>query len=385
MRFASAPGSRLVVSSLLGVLAVLVTGCGSEEPVNGTTSPTDTNEESSSGTNSVDTDGQATEGADDTEANTGATPTATIPDDTLPETPIGVVGIACTGDGDCAAPLTCVRTDDSFRGALPGTGICTMPCDSDNECQAVDALGFCDLIGAPTDDAIAATAQGEVPEGMAAYCLQACPFGVNGNKCDGLSTFTCAPLEAEVTTVQDISFQFGLCFPLCAGDDDCKSGEACDAVWGLCVPKAREGKPLGAKCDPNAELPECAGGLCLGISADLPYGVCSAQCNVHPDTLVCGGEPGPDAEFGCFSNLFTELASAVNDLGQCLPLCDSDADCSDALACDLSAAETFQDLYGRGGVCFPSEDAIAEAVRALSDAGDQSPEPPANVDAGDAG
>src|SRR5690606_14329948 len=168
----------------------------------------------------------------------------------------------------------------------------------------------------------------------------------------------------------------------------CSSSEACDAAWGMCVPKAREGKPLGAKCDPAAEVPECASSVCLSISADLPYSMCTVQCNVHPDTIVCGGEPGSNAEFGCFSNLFTELASAVNDLEQCLPLCDSDEDCPDALACDLSAAETFTDVYGRGGVCFPTEDSIAEAVRGLSDAGGNSPapEPPDDdVDAGDAG
>lgn len=393
LKLSSCSGSSLVVSSLFGVLGLLVAGCGGDEPVAGTTN-----------TNSDDTGGEETSesetgGAEDTASdgrdNSGSTSTTTTTnpantsdDSTLPDLPAGTaVGIACTDNADCTSPLTCVRTDDSFRGALPGTGVCTMPCTADTECQAVDLYGFCDLVGAPTPEAIAATAEGEIPEGMAPYCLQACPFGLSATKCDALATFACTPIEAEVTETTDGSFQFGLCLPLCSGDDDCESNEHCDATWGLCVPEESEGKGLGEKCDPEAVESECAGGFCIGISADLPYGLCTAPCNVHPDTIVCGGEPGTDAEFGCFSNLFTELGSTVNDLGQCLPLCSVDDDCPDAFACDLSGADTLSQVYGRDGVCFPTDDSIAEAVSALGDGGGggatTEPEPPPpNKDAG---
>ena len=387
LKLSSWSGSSLFLSSLFGVVGLLAASCGGDEPVSGTanTSTPDDTEPDAAGPGESN-GGNETGGGNGDDTSSTTSPTPTTSDNTLPDTPAGTaVGIACTDNSDCDSPLTCVRTDDSFRGALPGTGICTMPCTSDSECQAVDLYGFCDLIGAPTDAAIEATAQGDIPEGMAPYCLQACPFGLSAAKCDALPTSACTPIEAAVTETTDGAFQFGLCLPLCSGDDDCEDGERCDPTWGMCVDEVRGGKGLGEKCDPAADA-ECSGGLCIGISEELPYGLCTAPCNFHPDTIVCGGEPGTDAEFGCFSNLFTELVSTRNDLGQCLPLCDADDDCPDAFACDLSAADTLPEFYGRTGVCFPTEESIAEAVSALGDGGgamSTEPEPePSNTDAG---
>lgn len=389
-------GSFVDIGALLGVLAlIMVPGCGGDEPVSNTNSSQDNSEEDGvdagapQGAASGDQSGPAASSTSSATSSPSTTPGSTDPNQATGT----AVGIACDQDSDCLSPLTCVREDESFRGSFPGTGVCTMPCTSDEQCQAVDSFGFCDLVGAPTDEALAAAGTDQIPEGMAPYCLQACPFGLGVYKCDSLATSSCTPIEAEVVTATDGSqFQFGLCLPICSGDSDCQSGQECDSAWGLCVEAKREGLPVGEKCDPENAGGDCESGICLSISADLPYGICTAPCNVHADTIVCGGEPGPDAKFGCFSNLFTELQSSINDLGQCLALCDADEDCPDALACDLRAATSLPDVYGRSGVCFPTSESVAAAVDALggngADAGastSTAEDPTSTASSGDAG
>lgn len=389
----SSSGSSVFVSSLFGVLSLLTASCGGDEPVNGTTDTADNNdtgaEESSEGSTG---DGNNASGSDGPNNSEGPSPTPTATDSSSPPTDVPAlptVGVSCTRDDDCPSPLSCIRTDDSFRGAIPGSGICTMPCETSEQCQAVDGFGICSLLGAPTDEAISNASAEELPEGLSGYCLQWCPYGVSTDyKCNGLGTSACfPPSDDTVITANDgTEFQEGVCVPICSSDADCEDGEFCDAGWGLCVPDEVEGKELGEKCDPDAETRECKSGFCLGIAEEVPFGICTSWCNVHADTIVCNGTPGTDAEFGCFSNLFTPVASALNDVGQCLPLCNTDDDCPDALACDLSDPDTLTEIYGRPGMCFPTEESIAEASEGTADAGSDvttEPEPPAAIDAGD--
>ncbi len=381
MRSIVSPLLRSVsVASSMSVLSLLAApGCGGDEPIKDTP-PNGSATEASSDTAEQSTADDATEDETLTTTPVGSSssdlPTSDLPFGTA-------VGIECTEDSDCASPLSCVRTDDSFRGSLPGTGVCTMPCDTDDACVAVDQLAICDVIGAPTDEAIAAAGEGELPEGMARYCLQMCPFGAATEyKCDSLATFTCAPIQAGTFVVEDgTEIQLGACYPICGGDDDCDANEYCDTISGMCVESPRTGKALGERCDLASEALECAGGLCLGIAEELPYGVCSASCNIHPDTVVCDGEPGPDAEFVCFGSLVSEVPSSLNDVGQCLAMCDTDDDCPTAFACDLEIDVT---SLGRSGLCWPTEESIANAVEELgSDAGAPiTTEPPAEEDAG---
>lgn len=359
-------------------------GCGGDEPVS--TGPND-GESSSEGEQSGESSDRPAASTSETPAS-GTTTSDAVSSGTgavTDEIPVGTaVGIGCTEDTDCASPLTCLRADDSFRGALPGTGVCSMPCESDEACQDVDALAYCEAIGAPTDEALAAASTDELPEGAARFCLQACPFGADSSyKCDGLSNFTCTPVDETILTADDgTEFQFGLCVPLCADDDDCETGESCDPRSGLCVDAPRAGKALGEQCDLQAQVSECAGGICMGIAEELPYGICSEACNLHPDTIVCDGEPGPDAEFACYSALFTPIPSSLNDLGQCLAMCDTDEDCPTAFACDTEIDAT---ALGRTGLCWPTEESIANAVDALTNDAGAGPADPSESDAGAAG
>lgn len=371
--------SSVSIAALMGVLGLLVApGCGGDEPIKDA-------EPDTSGDTSDTSAEESTAGNNTDSETTGTTPVSSTSDPTTDEVPFGTaVGIECTEDSDCESPLTCVRTDDSFRGALPGTGVCTMPCESNEECQGIDEIAYCAVLGAPTDEALAAAGEDELPDGTALFCVQACPFGAAVMKCDGLATSTCVPIDEQASVTEDGSeFVFGLCSPMCSDDGDCDGDEYCDTSWGYCMPEAPEGKAPGEQCDPTAGETECAGGFCLGIDAALPYGTCSRSCNFHPDSVVCGGEPGTDARSGCYPHLFTPLLSSQNDLGQCLPLCDSDSDCPDALACDLSETEVFLEIYGRSGMCFPTEESVAEAVEALgNDTGAQNTSEPADQDAG---
>lgn len=334
MKVSSLPGLLMVVTSLG---AFTSTACSSDE--NLPTEENSTNDDRSDGSRSDGSD--ATRDSDDT-----------LTSDPTDEVPFGtVIGIGCTRDSDCEAPTRCVREDASFRGSIPGTGICTMPCETHDECGAVDAISYCVPLGVPTDEALAAADDDELPEGAALFCVAACPFGAQELKCGDLATSTCIPLDDGVSvTDTGEEFIFGLCSPLCSSDADCERNEYCDVGWGYCLPDRPKGKALGEACNEGAD-DECAGAFCL-------FGVCADPCNLHPDTLICaGGEPGKDARFGCYPHLLTELPSAQNDLGQCLPLCDEDTDCPDALVCYTD--DIVSQLYGRGGTCFPAEDTSA--------------------------
>lgn len=280
--------------------------------------------------------------------------------------PLGeVIGIGCENDGDCTAPTRCIRSDDSFAGAIPGTGICTMPCEVNADCTAVDGFAYCDYIGHASAETIEDTPEGEIPEGFTTVCMQLCVFGqADATKCGGLDTFTCVPLEDVVRSDASGQSQFmlGGCMPICHADTDCPEDTVCDVGWGLCVDEEPAGKAVGETCDVNAEQSECASGYCLGIAAELDVGVCSGACNFHPDVAVCGGEPGESAVAGCLGSLVTAIESSVGDLGQCIPLCDTSEDCPTGLACDLSEPDSTVQYYGRPGFCFPTEESIADAL-----------------------
>lgn len=361
---------RTKVSSLPGLLMVVTTlgvftssACSSDEKLPLEEASTDderTNDDSRSGDTSGNND---TNGNNDSDATSDSdSPVTSDPTD---EGPFGtVIGVGCTRDSDCESPTRCVREDASFRGSIPGSGICTLPCETHDECGAIDGLAYCAPLGAPTDEALAAAGDDELPEGSALFCVSACPFGAQTSKCGDLSTSTCIPIDEEVL-VSDTGeeFLFGLCSPLCSSDTDCERNEYCDVGWGYCLPERARGKASGEQCDLEAN--ECAGGFCLAIDDALPYGVCADPCNLHLDTIACGGEPGEDARLGCYPHLFLDPPSAQNDLGQCLPLCEVDADCPKALACFIDEEGIFLEQYGRSGMCFPTDESVADAIEEL--------------------
>jgi hypothetical protein len=390
----------LLVGSLMGVAS----GCGGgdegidkkptdkadagedDESSNGDDGSSSTSALSTSSASGGGTSGTAASAASSSASGAStSTSAASTSEDTGP---FGtVIGVSCEEDADCVAPTKCIRTHESFDGALPGTGVCTMPCESSTDCSAVDSFSYCDYVGSATQEAIENVAEGELPVGLGYMCMQGCFYGQpDETKCGGLSTFACYPLDDVVRadSTGEFEYMIGGCTPLCHADSDCQDGEACDIFWGVCVESAREGKAIGELCNVDAVESECASEMCLSIADELSMGICTAFCNFHPDATVCGGEIDDNASAGCVGSLSTPIASSVGDRGQCIPLCDDDADCPTGLACSLDEPELTQQYYGRSGFCFPTDESIAEALEESSGTDAGSPNA-AEVDAGDGG
>jgi hypothetical protein len=93
---------------------------------------------------------------------------------------------------------------------------------------------------------------------------------------------------------------------------------------GACVEDSLAGAPLGAPCDPDAEVSECAG-ICVEVDGAA---FCSRRC-VLGDAADCNGTSAPDASSGlCRST--EEVIGSVGDVGFCSLLCDCDTDCGHA-------------------------------------------------------
>lgn len=388
----------LLLGSLVGV------ACGGGDEGIGSASNRDDKADGGTNTGKENTGKETIASSDETSGASTSTPastgtsgdtsgTSTNTGDTVP---FGeVIGIGCKNDSDCTAPTKCIRRDDSFAGSIPGTGICTMPCEVDADCVAVDGIAYCDYIGHASAETIENTPDGEIPEGFTMMCMQLCPFGqADPFKCGGLDNFMCVPLESVVRADDNGQNQFvlGGCAPVCHADTDCDDGEVCDFGWGLCVPEveAPAGKGIGETCKLGEE-DECASGFCLEIAEELDVGVCTAACNFQLDVLVCGGEAAESAVAGCLGSVFTPINSSVGDMGQCIPLCDTTEDCPTGLACDLTEPELTTQYYGRPGFCFTTEESIADALANTptpdaEDAGTgQTSDEPVEADAGDGG
>ncbi len=149
-----------------------------------------------------------------------------------------------------------------------------------------------------------------------------------------------------------ISSYTPLCEP-CSNGVYCDGLERCDGIGNcilatgqkmyICVGGAKDGQG----CDPDQNCPEgtcvagtCDGGPRHGLECDCPDGNCEADwfeadpCADHFPTMICNEEP-PDA---------TE--------GECLPPCDTDADCDDGKACTgVEVCVKDPTTVGSGGVC----------------------------------
>jgi hypothetical protein len=52
------------------------------------------------------------------------------------------LGTACEDDADCGPSLLCV-TSDALSGSGPALGLCTTPCQTDDECRSLEAGAYC--------------------------------------------------------------------------------------------------------------------------------------------------------------------------------------------------------------------------------------------------
>jgi len=125
------------------------------------------------------------------------------------------------------------------------------------------------------------------------------------------------------------------CVPLCVTDADCGTRK-CEAASGLCVDAPMPGKAIGAGCTVTRGMSntECAGGLCLPIQAipdggTTAPGICTALCRLGTQEAcnfrITAIDAGPPVGACIFP--WSDTGYNTGDLGLCLQLCDTTADC----------------------------------------------------------
>jgi len=256
------------------------------------------------------------------------------------------LGQACVSDGDCVTDgLKCV-TDTSLSGQQgPAGGLCTAPCESNDDCLDFASSAYCYTLGEEN------------------YCIEACPIG-GGIKCHERATVACTPLtnQAACSSDSDCGAEgacdtgsgicvFGGCVPTCGADSDCGSGQSCDFSTGLCAKNPKKGSAIGASCDPSDDADPCAG-FCVRVSDT--EGMCSAGCTQNSDFFSCGFD-GTDPANAICAFVSVGLFNEVGDQGLCGALCDCNADCTiDGWGClpiDVALAQGASDYFMRDGIC----------------------------------
>jgi hypothetical protein len=230
-----------------------------------------------------------------------------------------------------------------FGTGGPQGGFCTIPCDDNDACQALDSLGACSLRPTPNDPG---------------YCIGICLTGSDTPTClSGARAQACFDFE--------IAAQPGLggCLPVCESDAACGAGFYCDfgaTGLGLCTPDSTAPAgtgTIGQPCTEATAAADCVSGICLAFNDPVTNeesGFCSANCTFGILSgcgfAVQAAEGTRDA--ACLLPQFAN--GTAGDLGLCIELCDVDADCEqDDYVCVLDLSPGAQAQLGRAGECVP--------------------------------
>jgi hypothetical protein len=295
-------GLQIALMCLGVAAAAYAGGCGSDT----TSSTTSTSATSTSGEMSTTSAGMTTTSGSTTSAGTGSSSTGGNTGDNL--------GIGCIADGDCGPGLTCLTAEGKIAPAIgglavggPANGYCSKSCATDDDCPGNSSLCY----GAAG--------------GQMGVCLLTCDLGpdlmflddpLDPAKCHGRDDVRCANVTATVTA----------CLPTCGKDEQCTKGRVCDPRSAVCVDKANTGLPSGAKCDPMAQTPECAG-VCVNFSGGTTS--CSSPCGLGGDitdpTAVndCGG-----LDKGLC--VYSPAGNGPGDFGFCAPGCSAQDECQNS-------------------------------------------------------
>jgi hypothetical protein len=253
------------------------------------------------------------------------------------------LGFPCSASIDCAAGLACLpESSKVFYGAGgPAHGICSSLCQTNADfARCGDAGGVCVDVG----DGITAVVM----------CLQRCTAGDTTPviKCAGRPDMACIALTNNGGQTQNA------CVPNCSQDSDCSGARKCDAILAICVDTPNPGLPVGSHCPPGAPsgaVADPCAGTCLGLggtAAAPDISFCTRPCTVgylngcnwvpQGASLATGGEHGV-----C---LPVSQANGPGDIGICLQLCETAADCSDQTDPGLLCDRTQVAVIGHG-VC----------------------------------
>lgn len=219
---------------------------------------------------------------------------------------MGPLGQGCAADADCGG-LTCIKPSDSIPalgGGGPAGGYCSTTCVTISDCPAGASACITDA------------------NGMNGVCVLGCDLGpslmyINDDldpmKCYGRDDVRCNALD-QVTNA---------CVPTCGSDSQCPAPRVCDPRVGACVDKANVGKAAGAKCDPMAMPPECAG-LCVTFGGGAT--ACSSACVLG----AIGGDILNSPNCGGITNGICGYLSqgyGAGDVGFCAPACTAHDQC----------------------------------------------------------
>jgi hypothetical protein len=237
--------------------------------------------------------------------------------------------------GSCVAALACWEPGDelmAFGG--PAGGVCSAPCQYDEECWIHDPNASCWYDG---------------------FCHETCSLGspatpeLDDEKCHGRNDMACVcDLLLGCTRT--------VCSPLCASDKDCAKGFFCHQGTGLChASKPKDSLPFGAPCEAPGDA-ACSGVCDLDVVETNATGQYAFRC-MRP--CVIGAEDacsatGAGERSACITRLVLigALASAPGDIGTCSGLCACDSDCRDGEVCD---PWDLGDRVDSAGVCLPGE------------------------------
>jgi len=247
------------------------------------------------------------------------------------------LGSMCSADSQCGEGMVCVTAGSmKFAGAGPSQGMCTMACDTNDQCDLLKSGAACANFG--TEDE---------PVG---YCIDSCVTGdvVDLNsKCAGRSDFVCYDFGETLPAP--------FCVPHCRSDAECGTGLYCDksSLFGLCSKTKPTGDPVGTSCNPEADTQTCEG-YCIHTDAtDDTKGQCIELCSFGSECMYGSGtKPKPGGL--CAGPLGTSEPGPM-DLGYCAPNCGCTSDCvleGDVCrkwpAADAAAAAAL----GAPGVCY---------------------------------
>ena len=265
--------------------------------------------------------------------------------------------------------VACVECVNTFNSQFEQDRMCTIACDTDEDCEPSCADGECNPdrfdcrpatddpaglkvcavgdpnAGGPADfgacfnfqlftSIIVQTTQGR--ELCGDICFgdgpAACAYGfhcADNLECtctrgasDNCREYTC--FESPGNTAGPFGGIFPICVPNdghgdeCKLDDDCQAGDYCTAN-GVCHYDDRQGCDI---CQPCESSNDCAGrGVCVGRTQANPIGVCSTACDDGekcPGDSVCrdvniaiGGNPRPRVQQLCLDDAVEDTVDAT--------------------------------------------------------------------------
>ena len=234
----------------------------------------------------------------------------------------------CVEDSQCPGEGAVCRT--SSETGEPG-GVCTVPCVDRTPCDFNNVYHHC------------LSREGEAQR----FCERRC---LNGLDC-GRSAYTCQqPPEGAP--------EGGVCFGLCATDEQCGDGSRCEPFSGRCTAgePSTTGAVTGAPCASNEA---CRSNFCVSETDGWPGGSCISGCILpagYNNTSFFAGDALPAGDCPGQALCLPLLGSfSRGDFGACVLACDANTDCRTGYICRKSFEGSGGVSNFNNGVCWPGQ------------------------------